>query len=350
MNRSSQKYKDEHLVQQVAESHRRETPRGQKDLLPKFFLYFKYCMKFILVLLFILIICFRLNAQDNLNVGEEYYLNINKAEIHYYEFKNFDSAVYYYKKAFLINKPFAGNLWGLSLIFMKKGYDKEAYNYLQKAIINGFEIDKFSISIIKESNFFHTYYGQKILNTKDSLYGVFKQKLNIKQTNFINYLMGGDQIIRQIDQVKDFRPYDSLNYEELLSHIEENGFPDFHYLDFESIKHLDWMYHHFANYPDKQNGFKLLQLRNEAFKKGLIHNTTFIDGLDYLSMMETEKQLYGNYTKKTKTGSYEYEAFRYTNIDSVRFQYHLPPLKLSQYFNKNLKLPETYEFKNYYTD
>lgn len=287
------------------------------------------------------------------NIGKEYYLNINRGDIHFINNGNIDSCLYYYEKAFKIGTPFSNDYYQLAEYYLKIRDYASATNYLKKACLLGRNLKERDSSssfyyVFCSTDYIKTRFYVDYRNSCDSLYSEFKKNLNLDFAYLVQSIFGGDQLIRRLNSNIDYKPYDSLNYVEIFYYINENGFPDFHFLDPETITSFKWLYHHFRNYPDNYLNFKLEKLYYKAFADGLVDNLTLVSALDYFSLNTTGKQLFGSYTKMRNDSTY-FEEFLFDNIDSVRAEYSLGPLLLTKIMYEKTILPEKYIYRDYYS-
>lgn len=320
---------------------------GKLNLLERIMRYF-----ILLVAIFILSYL-KVSCESRPDIGLEYYYNINKGRIQFILKKNFDSCLYFYEKAFAINKPFANDYYQLGVFCLRMhDYSKATY-YLKKACLLGMNLKAKDSSASYYYEFCSTGYIYSPFYVEytascDSLFREFKKGLDLKFAYLVQKIFGGDQIIRVVKNIYDYKSYDSLNYYFIRDYIEENGFPDFHTLDPETIANFNWLYHHFRLYPDSEENFKLASLRDYAFRAGMVDNLSFATAIDYYYLNTKGKQLFGSYTKMKGDSTY-FEEFFFDNIDSVRAAYGLAPLLLTKIEYEKTILPSSYTYRDYYS-
>jgi len=253
-----------------------------------------------------LCLALKVNASENSNIGKEYYSNLNKGKISYYINKDIDSTIYYFHKAFSINKPFYQDYYRYAQIWnFENNYDS-VYVYLVKSIELGCPELLFK-NILYEEPFSITKQANTLKANLDFHRSKFLLDYNFKFVRFINNMLGKDQVIRinrrkltnDIEKEcydKFAKQIDESNKNEFINYFRTHDFPDLRKVDYSTVNILSVFLNHYVT-KDTNLVFtdSLFLIFKDQFDKGNMQPHVIVTPIDY-SFMHFKKQIFGTYS------------------------------------------------------
>ena len=268
---------------------------------------------------FFCLLQFNLLAENKDNIGRLYHDCINRGSVSYYINHNIDSAIFYYHKAFSVNKPFYQDYFRFARIWnFEKKFDS-VFFYLVKSIEIGCP-ELLYKEIVNEEPFNNTEQAKMFKSNLNTYRSKFLLELNFEFTRFIHILLGKDQAIR-LELSKDINKdknnldlgnrIDKANREELLEYFKIHGFPDLRKIDYSTQNVLSVFLNHYVIH-DTNLVFTdtLFLVFKEQFERGNMLPHIIITPIDY-NYMIFRKQIFGIYSTSLVENSQKVDSLNY---------------------------------------